>query len=83
MKESSVDQGAYDYAKWELSASLVRHLNALSPDSQLEELDRNYCFRLLERPPELTMGDYAFPCFRLAKPLKMKPPESKNWPTLW
>lgn len=27
----------------------------------------------LEQPPEASLGDYALPCFRLAKPLAMKP----------
>ena len=30
---------------------------------------------LLEVPPSSDMGDYAFPCFRLAKPLRMAPPK--------
>ena len=34
-----------------------------------EELE-NY----LEVPPETKMGDYAFPCFKLAKTLKKAPP---------
>ncbi len=29
---------------------------------------------LLEVPPEKSMGDYAFPCFRLSKALRMGPP---------
>ena len=29
---------------------------------------------LLEVPPEPSMGDYAFPCFRLSKALRMGPP---------
>ena len=29
---------------------------------------------LLEVPPEASMGDYAFPCFRLSKALRMGPP---------
>ena len=29
---------------------------------------------LLEVPPERSMGDYAFPCFRLSKALRMGPP---------
>ena len=28
----------------------------------------------LEVPPDSAMGDFAFPCFRLAKPLRMAPP---------
>ncbi len=30
---------------------------------------------LLEVPPDTTLGDYAFPCFRLAKALRMAPPK--------
>ena len=30
---------------------------------------------LLEVPPDTEMGDYAFPCFRLAKALRMAPPK--------
>ena len=30
---------------------------------------------LLEVPPEPKLGDYAFPCFRFAKTLRMAPPK--------
>ena len=30
---------------------------------------------LLEVPPDSAMGDYAFPCFRLSKALRMGPPQ--------
>ena len=30
---------------------------------------------LLAVPPDPAMGDYAFPCFRLAKPLRSAPPK--------
>ena len=30
---------------------------------------------MLEVPPDTNMGDYAFPCFRLSKLLKMGPPQ--------
>lgn len=30
---------------------------------------------MLEVPPDASLGDYAFPCFRLAKPLRMAPPK--------
>ena len=30
---------------------------------------------LLAVPPDTALGDYAFPCFRLAKPLRMSPPK--------
>jgi arginyl-tRNA synthetase len=39
-----------------------------------QELDINL-FDLIETPPEAAMGDYAMPCFRLAKALKKKPQE--------
>ena len=29
---------------------------------------------LLEVPPDPAMGDYAFPCFKLSKALRMGPP---------
>jgi len=34
--------------------------------------------RSLEIPPEPAMGDFAFPCFRLAKELKLAPPAIAN-----
>lgn len=36
-------------------------------------LDNQEIFKLLETPPERSMGDYAFPCFTLAKTLKKDP----------
>jgi arginyl-tRNA synthetase len=36
-------------------------------------LNDNDVFALLETPPDSKMGDYAFPCFRLAKTLKKAP----------
>ena len=30
---------------------------------------------LLAVPPDPALGDYAFPCFRLAKPLRSAPPK--------
>ncbi len=32
----------------------------------------------IEAPPNSEMGDYAFPCFRLAKELKKAPPMIAN-----
>ena len=37
--------------------------------------DENTIRGLLEVPPDTSMGDYAFPCFRLAKALRMAPPK--------
>lgn len=46
--------------------------------------DENTIRGLLEVPPDTSMGDYAFPCFRLAKALRMAPPKialtlSESW----
>lgn len=30
---------------------------------------------MLEVPPDVSLGDYAFPCFRLSKPLRLAPPK--------
>ncbi len=37
-------------------------------------LDRDRILELIEIPPQLDMGDYAFPCFTLAKTLRKAPP---------
>ncbi len=37
-------------------------------------LEENELYEMLETPPDSKMGDYAFPCFRLAKALKKAPP---------
>ena len=38
------------------------------------ELDKNTVADILEIPPKADMGDYAFPCFQLAKTLRKAPP---------
>jgi len=42
--------------------------------SSAAELDRETVANILEIPPKADMGDYAFPCFQLAKTLKKAPP---------
>lgn len=37
-------------------------------------LDKNEVYSNIETPPDKKMGDYAFPCFRLAKVLRKAPP---------
>ncbi|MCI1931753.1 MAG: arginine--tRNA ligase [Clostridia bacterium] len=37
-------------------------------------LDKNEVYLNIETPPDKKMGDYAFPCFRLAKTLRKAPP---------
>ena len=55
----------------ELTAETIK---ALWPDTEglpaAEELRG-----LLAVPPDPSLGDYAFPCFRLAKPLRSAPPK--------
>ena len=38
------------------------------------ELDKNEVKSYIEVPPNKEMGDYAFPCFKLAKVLRKAPP---------
>ena len=42
--------------------------------SKAAEIDENELYGYLEVPPNKEMGDYAFPCFKLAKTLKKAPP---------
>ena len=42
--------------------------------SKITEIETNELKSYLEIPPDTKMGDYAFPCFRLAKVLKKAPP---------
>ncbi len=42
--------------------------------SKASEIDANELYGYLEVPPNKEMGDYAFPCFKLAKVLRKAPP---------
>ena len=39
----------------------------------IKELDRETVSRILEIPPQEDMGDFAFPCFQLAKIFRKAP----------
>ena len=41
--------------------------------SELTELDIESVNRLIEIPPQEDMGDFAFPCFTLAKTMRKAP----------
>lgn len=41
---------------------------------QIKEIDENEILEMIEIPPDSKMGDYAFPCFRLAKIFRKAPP---------
>jgi arginyl-tRNA synthetase len=62
---------ALDPIRAELGAQLHAALSALkgAPFS----LDAEALGRLVEQPPDATLGDYALPCFRFAKELGQKP----------
>ena len=49
--------------------------NALS---KAVDLDCDSIYRMIEMPPNSDMGDYAFPCFTLAKTLRKAPPLIAN-----
>ena len=42
----------------------------------LTSLELEQVYKLLAPPPKANMGDVAFPCFLLAKELKMAPPQA-------
>ena len=42
--------------------------------SAVTGLEKDKVFELIEIPPRLDMGDFAFPCFTLAKTLRKAPP---------
>ena len=41
---------------------------------QIEGLERDEIMSMIETPADIKMGDYAFPCFKLAKLLRKAPP---------
>lgn len=45
---------------------------------QAVDMNKNEIISAIEIPPNKEMGDYAFPCFRLAKSLKKAPPVIAN-----
>ena len=57
-----------------ISALLADCMKSLWPDA--EGLPAAGDLRgFLAVPPDPAMGDYAFPCFRLSRPLRMAPPK--------
>lgn len=43
-------------------------------DPQIEGLEKDEIMSMIETPADIKMGDYAFPCFKLAKLLRKAPP---------
>ena len=44
----------------------------------IDSIDANEIYKFIEVPPNKEMGDYAFPCFKLAKLLRKAPPVIAN-----
>ncbi len=59
-----------DPIRGELAKKIYAQILILSPGFEISEME---IFRLLERPPESSLGDYALPCFRFAKVLRKSP----------
>ncbi len=66
---------SFDSVKTKLGSLLMKAFQELSKNAGLkdEELSLEDLVNILERPPESSLGDYAFPCFRFAKVLRKKP----------
>jgi len=47
---------------------------ALAVSNVVSDVDKNDIFDNIEVPADLSMGDFAFPCFKLAKVLRKAPP---------
>jgi arginyl-tRNA synthetase len=55
------------------SALAQKIYKTLSGHFKVEDITEVEIFRMIERPPESVLGDFAFPCFRLAKSLRKSP----------
>jgi arginyl-tRNA synthetase len=63
-----------DPCKTYLADVLKKSLEAF-PGADALSLNVSDLFALLEKPPQDNMGDFAFPCFKFAKALKIAPPK--------
>lgn len=70
---SSFPQYELDPCRLELGQRVHQALLAKLPEGATLSLAAADIGRLFEKPPETAMGDYALPCFRFAKDLKLKP----------
>jgi len=64
-----------DPCRTEVAAKIARALQEQLPTgtAATPDMDPTRIARLLEKPPEAELGDFALPCFRFAKPLQRKP----------
>jgi len=63
-----------DPCKSYLATAVIKALHSIDSSGVLEIKDSDI-FAMLEKPPEDNMGDFALPCFRFAKALKLPPPK--------
>lgn len=72
-----LNEFSYDVARLELMELIYSSIleNFTLPTELNPEQLKLEIFRTLEQPPEQKLGDYAFPCFKLAKALKSNPNE--------
>lgn len=63
-----------DPCKDHLSEKILTLLAALPGGSELG-INAKDIYAMMEKPPEDNMGDFALPCFRFAKALKLPPPK--------
>ncbi len=72
-----LNEFSYDVARLELMELIYSSIleNFTMPTELNPEQLKLEIFRTLEQPPEQKLGDYAFPCFKLAKALKSNPNE--------
>ena len=66
----------FEPCRFEIAQQICHWLKAHAKEPQaLQPADALGVYRLMEKPPELKMGDFAFPCFRFAKGFGLKPQE--------
>jgi arginyl-tRNA synthetase len=75
MTASSTPVSSIDFGRATLSQALYKALASITENAVPEAITPALLYAALERPPEAHLGDYALPCFRMAKDLKRKPPE--------
>ena len=62
-----------DFCKLKVSESLYEMINDIA-ESHVDGVSISDIYKMLSRPPETKLGDFAFPCFKFAKALKKAPP---------
>jgi arginyl-tRNA synthetase len=63
-----------DPCKTYLATTILSHLKRIN-EAALQEFSVADLFALIEKPPQDDMGDFALPCFRFAKALRVGPPK--------